>query len=562
MKITDFGAARAYKHICEALPLADGNLSLDVCSHWYAAVELLLEDRRYSEKVDVWSIGCIIGELVTGYPLFRGKEDKPHHVVRAMQRQLGRITASICPSARQLESHPKWDEFSKDSGFAIKTIAPNVPEWDRFIKKCIRYDPAERPSAQEALELVPTGPGTCAAIKESKAELPIVCALPPGGNKRRRLNGKKGTLADLSALICKLRAATSCSCSCNCRNPAHAPQLRRCTHAPTAGTLEKPLCMHCVCLVDGCNAPRNKSCCCLAHKKSSALDFELMKAMAPLFPRMLPMDVQSLFQQFREECPAAFSCTAVEVFLSLLKEPSAITCFMGFLRGERAAGCSGMLHMEWAFVSTLKRFGGGERDDAQKWEARNLSRQRGYHHMGLVTTAKKFNFVQDPSCLCPAARREAEIVVLGAEQQRLALCREPTAFRTFYQQLEAAEKDFPALASPMDLPAHMAVFNAKLKMALEKAIGLSSWKYLGPHLSRKHFLLMAERFGGCCQRNAPPLSPQSQTFEEGWKALWQKLTVGDLKRFCPDSGGHLDVFPAALSAESLSLSGSVRRQTR
>ena len=175
LKITDFGAARAYKHICEALPLADGNhpLSLDVCTHWYAAVELLLGDRRYSEKVDVWSIGCIIGELVTGYPLFRGKEDKPHHVVRAMQRQLGRITASICPSARQLESHPKWDEFSKDSGFAIKTIAPNVPEWDRFIKKCIRYNPAERPSAQEALELVPTGPGTCAAIKESKAELPL-----------------------------------------------------------------------------------------------------------------------------------------------------------------------------------------------------------------------------------------------------------------------------------------------------------------------------------------------------------------------------------------------------
>ena len=276
-----------------------------------------------------------------------------------------------------------------------------------------------------------------------------------------------------------------------------------------------------------------------------------MKAMAPLFPRMLPMDVQSLFQQFREECPAAFSCTAVEVFLSLLKEPSAITCFMGFLRGERAANCSGMQHMEWAFASTLKRFGGGERDDAQTWEARNLSRQRGYHHMGLVTTAKKFEFVQDPSCLLPSARRKADIVVLGEAQQRLALCK-PKAFRTFYQQLEAAEKDFPALASPMDLPAHMAVFNKKLKKALAEAIGLSSWKYLGPHLSRKHFLLMAERFGGCCQRDALPLSPQSQTFEEDWKALCQKLTVGDLKSFCPDSGDHLSFFPEEMSAESLS----------
>ena len=83
----------------------------------------------------MWSIGCIIGELVTGYPLFRGEGDKAHHVVKAMQLQLGRITASICPSARKWESHPRWDEISKDSGFAIKTIAPNLPELDKFIKK-------------------------------------------------------------------------------------------------------------------------------------------------------------------------------------------------------------------------------------------------------------------------------------------------------------------------------------------------------------------------------------------------------------------------------------------
>ena len=210
--------------------------------------------------------------------------------------------------------------------------------------------------------------------------------------------------------------------------------------------------------------------------------------MAPLFPRMLPMDVQSLFQQFREECPAACCRTAVEVFLSLLKEPSAITCFMGFLRGERAANCSGMQHMEWAFASTLKRFGGGERDDAQKWEARNLSRQRGYQHMGLVTTAKKFNFVQDPSCLGPSAKRVAEIVVLGANQQRLALCREPTAFRTFYQQLEAAEKDFPPVTAPMDLPAHMAVFNRKLEKGHRKCDRAEQLEMSGAALEQETLL--------------------------------------------------------------------------
>ena len=154
--------------------------------------------------------------------------------------------------------------------------------------------------------------------------------------------------------------------------------------------------------------------------KPSALEIELMNVMAPLFPRMVPMDVQSLFQHCREECPPVSSC-AIEAFLSLLKEPMAITCPMGFLRGERAAGCSGMDFMEQAFVSTLKRFNGGERDDAPMWEARNLSRQRGYAHMGLVTTAQKLGFVQEPSRLGPAAKREAKIVVLGVEKQKLAL---------------------------------------------------------------------------------------------------------------------------------------------
>ena len=131
-----------------------------------------------------------------------------------------------------------------------------------------------------------------------------------------------------------------------------------------------------------------------------------------------------------------------------------------------------MLHMEKAFVSTLKNLSGAIRGDAQVWEARNLSRQRGYTHMGLVMTAKQLGFVQDPSRVCPAATREAGFVVLGAEEKKFALCKKPTAFRTFYKEVEAAEKNLPRLASPMDLPTHMTGFNDKLARALDNAIAL------------------------------------------------------------------------------------------
>ena len=45
-----------------------------VATRWYRAPELLLGD-RYGRAVDVWSIGCIIGELSDGQPLFPGENE-------------------------------------------------------------------------------------------------------------------------------------------------------------------------------------------------------------------------------------------------------------------------------------------------------------------------------------------------------------------------------------------------------------------------------------------------------------------------------------------------------
>jgi len=32
----------------------------------------------YTTKIDLWSFGCIIAELLTGYPLFPGESEKKH----------------------------------------------------------------------------------------------------------------------------------------------------------------------------------------------------------------------------------------------------------------------------------------------------------------------------------------------------------------------------------------------------------------------------------------------------------------------------------------------------
>jgi mitogen-activated protein kinase 15 len=73
LKLADFGLARSLAD-CKA----DGNahhaqLTDYVATRWYRAPEILLGSHHYTFGVDMWSCGCILGELLTGRPIFPGK---------------------------------------------------------------------------------------------------------------------------------------------------------------------------------------------------------------------------------------------------------------------------------------------------------------------------------------------------------------------------------------------------------------------------------------------------------------------------------------------------------
>ena len=42
---------------------------------WYRAPELLLGTKQYSTAIDMWSLGCIMAELLSKEPLFNGKTE-------------------------------------------------------------------------------------------------------------------------------------------------------------------------------------------------------------------------------------------------------------------------------------------------------------------------------------------------------------------------------------------------------------------------------------------------------------------------------------------------------
>jgi mitogen-activated protein kinase 1/3 len=66
LKIGDFGLART---------TTETDFMMEyVVTRWYRAPELLLNCSEYTAAIDIWSVGCILGEIATREPLFPGKD--------------------------------------------------------------------------------------------------------------------------------------------------------------------------------------------------------------------------------------------------------------------------------------------------------------------------------------------------------------------------------------------------------------------------------------------------------------------------------------------------------
>ncbi|XP_060067866.1 mitogen-activated protein kinase 1-like [Ylistrum balloti] len=79
LKVCDFGLARV------ADPEHDhtGFLTEYVATRWYRAPEIMLNSKGYTNPVDVWSVGCILAEMLVNRPLFPGKHylDQLNHIL-------------------------------------------------------------------------------------------------------------------------------------------------------------------------------------------------------------------------------------------------------------------------------------------------------------------------------------------------------------------------------------------------------------------------------------------------------------------------------------------------
>jgi len=174
LKLCDFGSAKEML-ISDRQNKKEFNVSY-IVSRWYRAPELLHGSTQYDFSVDIWSLGCLLVEIMFGVPLFKGKSSIS---------QLCLIIQGIgCPTqSDMIAMNPNYKNFTYDLDSNPKRSVKDVIKieiieelknryfahckdiiTDKFlldfdvdlfcdlIDKTIRYNPTERCTAVQMLE--------------------------------------------------------------------------------------------------------------------------------------------------------------------------------------------------------------------------------------------------------------------------------------------------------------------------------------------------------------------------------------------------------------------------
>ena len=124
-----------------------------VATRWYRAPEILLGSTRYGKAVDMWSLGCIFGEMLGGKPVFQGSSTL--NQLEKICEVVGRPTDDEIASMRSPFAQTMLDNIViKDSTTTAKwsDVYPKAtPDAIDLLEKLMQWDPAKRLTAREGM---------------------------------------------------------------------------------------------------------------------------------------------------------------------------------------------------------------------------------------------------------------------------------------------------------------------------------------------------------------------------------------------------------------------------
>ncbi|GAA0184249.1 non-receptor serine/threonine protein kinase [Lithospermum erythrorhizon] len=147
LKICDFGLARAsFGDSPSAVFWTDY-----VATRWYRAPELCGSFfSKYTPAIDTWSIGCIFAEMLSGSPLFPGKNAV--HQLDLITDLVGTPSAEAISRIKNEKARRYLSSLRKKDPIPLSQKFPNVdPLALKLLERLIAFDPRDRPSAEQAL---------------------------------------------------------------------------------------------------------------------------------------------------------------------------------------------------------------------------------------------------------------------------------------------------------------------------------------------------------------------------------------------------------------------------
>lgn len=149
IKICDFGLARSLNSGKDgSLPI----LTDYVATRWYRAPEILLGSTKYSKEADMWSVGCILGELLCGKPMFPGTStlNQLNKILEVTGKPSKDDILSIQSdlATTMLESIPPIKVKKLESIFKLSSSSVEID----LLSKLLQFNPNKRLSVEQALE--------------------------------------------------------------------------------------------------------------------------------------------------------------------------------------------------------------------------------------------------------------------------------------------------------------------------------------------------------------------------------------------------------------------------
>ncbi|CAD8200600.1 unnamed protein product [Paramecium pentaurelia] len=150
IKLADFGLARCVQDLDETIPV----YTEYAATRSYQAPEILFGSQNYSYAVDMWSVGCILFEMLTGQVMYN--KEAIYDQIQSIFEFLG------TPDDQDIESFKlknpenlrfQTQLFQTKQTFRMHQILDAYdPKAKDFIKNCMKYNPQQRMTAQQALE--------------------------------------------------------------------------------------------------------------------------------------------------------------------------------------------------------------------------------------------------------------------------------------------------------------------------------------------------------------------------------------------------------------------------